>query len=128
MKNILVTNNPDVRDRFKDKFDVHFLEGKGYIEVLLYTRDRIHNGHELMTHPLSGSVKPNETPYKSIMVSSRKGSLDASGLAIIEDSIATARKFVTNRSTPDWPEGVLEDFRVIDLSLMENVIEKLGHN
>ncbi len=128
MKNILVTNNPDVRDKFNDKFQVDFLDEKGYIDVLQYTRDKIHEGHELLTHPLSGSIKPNETPYKSIIISSKKGNLDTSGLAIVEDSILSARKFITNKPTPSWPDHVLEDFRVIDLSLMENVIEKLGHN
>ncbi|WP_409226948.1 GrdX family protein [Gudongella sp. SC589] len=128
MKNILVTNNPDVRDKFNDKFQVDYLENNGYIQVLEHIRDMIHKGHQLLTHPLSGSIKPNETPYKSVILSSRKDELDSSGLAIVEDSIIAARKFITNRPTPDWPEHVLEDFRVIDLSLMENVIEKLGHS
>ncbi len=128
MKNILVTNNPDVRDKFQEGFQVQYLEDKGYIQVLEHIRDMIHQGHQLLTHPLSGSIKPNETPYKSVIMSSRKGDLDSSGLAIVEDSILTARKFITNRPTPDWPDHVLVDFRVIDLSLMENVIEKLGHN
>ena len=128
MKNILVTNNPSVRDKFDNGFQMHYLEGKDYISVLAYIRDRIHEGHELLTHPLSGSIKPNETPYKSVIISAKKGNLDSSGLQIIEDSIVSARKFITNRPTPDWPDHVLEDFMVIDLSLMENVIERLGHN
>ncbi|MCR3955078.1 MAG: GrdX family protein [Gudongella sp.] len=128
MKNILVTNNPDVRDKFQDGFQVQYLEDKGYIQVLEHVRDMVHQGHQLLTHPLSGSIKPNETPYKSVIMSSKKGDLDSSGLAIVEDSILAARKFITNRPTPDWPDHVLVDFRVIDLSLMENVIEKLGHN
>jgi hypothetical protein len=128
MKNILVTNNPDVRDKFQDRFQVDYLENKGYTQVLEHIRDMVHQGHQLLTHPLSGSIKPNETPYKSVILSSKKGELDSSGLSIVEDSIISARKFITNRPTPDWPDHVLEDFRVIDLSLMENVIEKLGHN
>jgi hypothetical protein len=128
MKNILVTNNPDVRDKFQDRFQVDYLENKGYTQVLEHIRDMVHQGHQLLTHPLSGSIKPNETPYKSVILSSKKGELDSSGLSIVEDSIIAARKFITNRPTPDWPDHVLEDFRVIDLSLMENVIEKLGHN
>lgn len=128
MKNILITNNPHVRDKFDDKFDLHYLEDNGYIQVLEYTRNKIHEGHELLTHPLSGSIKPNETPYKSIMISSKKGDLDISGLTILEESIVTARKFINDKLTPKWLEDVLEDFRVIDLSLMENVLERLGHN
>lgn len=127
MKNIIVTNNPDVKDKFEDRFEIVFLEGKPYIDVFYYTRDLIHKGHELLTHPLSGSIKPNETPYKSIIVSSKTGDLDNTGLTIIEESIVTGLKFIDNKKTPNWTERVLDDFRVIDLSLMENVIDRLGH-
>ena len=51
--------------------------------------------------------------------------LDFSSLNIIEESIKTTEKFLNNKITPDWTEKVLEDFRVIDLSLIENVIDSL---
>lgn len=127
MSNILITNNRYVNDKYKEKLEVIFLEGKDYLEVLEFTRDKIHEGHKLLTHPLSGSIKPNETPFKSIMISTNKGSLDMDGLNIVEESILTAKKFMTDKKTPDWPESILDDFMVIDLSLMENVIDKLGH-
>lgn len=127
MHNIIITNNQYVADKFKDTFNVEYFDNKDYMEILMYVRDKIHNGHELLTHPLSGSIKPNETPYKSIIISGKTGDLDQSGLLIVEESILTARKFITDRRTPNWTESILDDFRVIDLSLMENVIEKLGH-
>lgn len=127
MQNIIITNNQYVADKFKDSFKVEYLEDKEYLEILTYVRDKIHSGHELLTHPLSGSIKPNETPYKSIIVSGAINELDKSGLNIIEESILTAKKFINDRRTPNWTESILDDFRVIDLSLMENVIEKLGH-
>ena len=127
MKNIIITNNPDVNEKFQESFRIDFLKDKKYVDVLFYTRDLIHKGHELLTHPLSGSVKPNETPYKSIIVSSKIGSLDNSGLNMLEESIQTVLKFLENKKTPDWTDRVLDDFRVIDLSLMENVIDRLGH-
>lgn len=127
MKNIIITNNPLVRDRFEGLFQIEFVDGLDYIKVLTTVRDKLHVGHQLLTHPLSGSIKPNETPYKSVMITSKKSELDQSGLVIVEESIVTASKFIENKPTPNWPEGVLVDFRVIDLSLMENVIDKLGH-
>lgn len=127
MKKILVTNNKLVYDKFKDNIDIEYLEDNKYLDVLDFVRNKIHKGHRLLTHPLSGSVKPNETPYKSIIISKEIEDLDADGLAIIEESILTAKKFIDNKKTPNWTERVLDDFRVIDLSLMENVIEKLGH-
>jgi len=127
MKKLLITNNKLVDEKFKDKMEIVFLDGSNYLDILDYVRDMIHKGHKLLTHPLSGSIKPNETPYKSIMISKETYELDTEGLVIIEESILTAKKFMDNKPTPDWTERVLDDFRVIDLSLMENVIEKLGH-
>ena len=127
MKSVIITNNKDVYEKFKEKMEVIFLEDKDYLEVLYFVRDKIHDGHKLLTHPLSGSIKPNETPFKSIMITKETGNLDTDGLVMVEESILTAKKFYNNRPTPNWTERVLIDFRVIDLSLMENVIEKLGH-
>ena len=126
-ESLLITNNIRVYDKFNKTVEVVYLEDYKYLDILYYVRDKIHEGHELLTHPLSGSIKPNETPYKSIIISKNKGQLDSQGLIIVENSILTAKEFMNNKSTPNWTESVLDDFRVIDLSLMENVIEKLGH-
>ena len=125
MEIILITNNYNVYEKYKDHMDITYDESFSYLEILEYTRDKVHQGHELLTHPLSGSIKPNETPYKSILISKRKDKLDFSSLNIIEESIKTTEKFLNNKITPNWTEKVLEDFRVIDLSLIENVIDSL---
>lgn len=126
MNSILVTNNPYVFEKYKESKNVEYLADKTYIEVLEYVRNKLHSGHELLTHPLSGSIKPNETPYKTIMISKNKKDLDQDGLRIIEESLETTRKFIKDRRTPNWTESILDDFRVIDLSLIENVIDRLG--
>jgi len=125
MDSIIITNNKLVFEKYKDRYTVVYNEKYSYLDVLEYVRNKIHEGHVLTTHPLSGSIKPNETPYKTIMISKKKGTLDYDSLSIIEDSIATAKKFISNEPTPNWPEKILEDFRIIDLSLIENVIDKL---
>lgn len=127
-KSMIVTNNPSVFEKYSEKRKVDYLEGKTYMEVLEHVRGMLHEGYKLLTHPLSGSVKPNETPYKSILVSlEKKEKLDQDGILIMEDAILTVRKFLGNFQTPNWTERVLDDFRVVDLSLMENTIDKLGH-
>lgn len=126
MSNIIITNNQYVYEKYKDTMDIIYNEKFSYMEILSFVRDKIHEGHKLLTHPLSGSIKPNETPYKTILISKDKKELDMEGLKIIEESILTARKFQEDKITPNWTEKVLDDFRVIDLSLIENVIKKLG--
>lgn len=125
MKNIIITNNKYVYEKYKDTNEIKYDEDFTYLDVLEYVRNQIHKGHKLLTHPLSGSVKPNETPYKTIMISKNRDSMDYDSLMIIEKSIATAKKFIKNKPTPNWTEKVLDDFRVIDLTLIENVINKI---
>lgn len=103
--------------------DVTYREDFAYLDILLYVRDRVHQGYELLTHPLSGSIKPNETPYKSIIISKKGNKLDQKSLDIIEASIETAQSFFKMENTPNWSDRVLEDFRVIDLSLIGNVLD-----
>lgn len=126
MSSIIVTNNIYVYEKYKEDREIIFKKDFSYLEILDFIRDKIHSGHELLTHPLSGSIKPNETPYKTIMISKNQGELHEDGLRIIEDSVLTAKKFIGDKATPDWTEKILDDFRVIDLSLIENVLDRLG--
>ena len=122
MKVKVITNNSKVYDLFSKDWDVYYLD-TSYKGVLRETRDYIHKGYKLLTHPLSGSVKPNETPYKTILVSEDGNNLNLESLSIIEKSIESTEKFYINSN--EINEEVLEDFREIDLSLIENVINKL---
>lgn len=122
---ILITNNKLVFEEYKDRLEIIYDENLDYISLLEMVRNKIHEGYELLTHPLSGSIKPNETPYKSILLSNDKNNLDTNGLMIVEESILTARKFLNDKKTPNWTEKILDDFRVIDYSLISNVLNKI---
>lgn len=122
MSIIIVTNNPKVFQKFNGKYEIEYLENKSYLDVLLMVRDKLHKGHKLLSHPLSGSVKPNETPFKSILISQKKGKIDFGSLSILENSIATYEKFIKIKRLPDWNQDVVVDFMVVDLSLLENTL------
>ncbi len=113
----IITNNPLVLDRLKETHDVVYRE-ISYEEILREVRDRIHEGHILLPHPLSGSVKPNETPYKSIMISERKGEIDEGSLRLIENAIQACRKFIFKSDL--YEESVYDDFQLIDWTLLES--------
>jgi len=125
MKLIIITNNPKVYEKYEGSIKIEYMENKSHFDVLKYTRDKIHMGHKLLSHPLSGSVKPNETPYKSILISEKKGKIDINGLNLIENSISTYEKFQNISKIPDWNEQVLDDFMVVDLSLIENILKNV---
>ena len=121
---IILTNNPDVAQTCQDR-NVLWVDGS-YRDVLIEARDLIHQGRRLQTHPLMGSLKPNETPYRSVAVSSEQGDLDMDSLLLIENAIETFDKFA-QVTRPDrgvnTPERMLADFRLIDLSLIESALE-----
>lgn len=125
MDKIIITNNNLVQQEYYEKFEKLFLDGFTYLQVLEYVRDKIHQGHKLLTHPLSGSVKPNETPFKSIIISKKQIVMCFTDLSIIEESIASTKRFMNNQVTPLWSEKILDDFRIIDLSLIENAMSNM---
>lgn len=119
---IILTNNPMIKESIKNE-QVIFKEAS-YVEILQECRKLIHTGYELLSHPLYGSVKPNETPYRSIIM--KKGDLlDINSVTLIEDAIATATKFQGNKVTPNWPEDILDDFRVIDFDIFKNTLQRI---
>ena len=40
----------------------------GYEDVLIKVRDLVYDKHVLLTHPQASSLKPNQTPYRSVVV------------------------------------------------------------
>lgn len=125
MSVILISNNPlvksDLNKSLEYAIDIEYYD-IDYLEILKKVRDKIHIGHKLLTHPLSGSIKPNETPYKSIVISSSKSNLDNNSLSIIEGSISTTVKFLNDMKTPLWSDEILKDFQIIDFTLIKNAI------
>jgi hypothetical protein len=123
-KVIIVSNNVMVSDAYKDKHEVIFMQGT-LMDVLIKSRDLIHLGHTLLTHPLMGSIKPNQTPYKTVALSLKSSKeVDMDSLEYIEKSISSVVKFLEMKPLREWPESVLKDFRLIDYDLINNAICK----
>lgn len=118
---IIITNNKKVFEKFNDKYLVEY-EDSTYKEILIKVRNKVHEGHEVLTHPLASSVKPNETPFKSIIISKKQGKLNYNSLTVIENSIGTYDKFPMLQVK--WTESVLDDFRTIDLTMIESALNK----
>ena len=117
---LVITNNPMARDALskQDICEVQYAP-VSYRQVLCMVRDAIHQGHRLLTHPLSGSVKPGETPYKSVAVSRAQGLLELPSLSLIENSITTCDKFPIREKSKD--PSLQADFQTIDLTLIQSI-------
>jgi len=113
---VIITNNPAVASKYPN--ESRYVEGS-VNKIFLAARDAVHRGAKLISHPLSGSIKPNESPYKSVVVNTATGPLDFKSLGIIEDAISTLARLPDKMRNYD--ESTLEDFRIIDLDLMNHV-------
>ena len=119
----LITNNPKfIEENLKD-IEIEYLD-VSYIDILRKVRDYVHENWEIVTHPLYGSVKPNETIYRTIVIK-EKNSLDITSVNLISDAILTFKKFGNNREVPQWTDRVKDDFSVIDHDLIINAINRI---
>lgn len=123
---LVVTNNSKVnrlyKIRFGEQLRLNYLEGQDYLAVLEKVRDYVHQGYKLLTHPLSGSLKPNQTPCKSVLLALEDGGINFNDLQIIENSLASYHKFQNCRTTPCWTPQVREDFETVDMSILDSAI------
>lgn len=123
-KCILVTNN----GRAASKYDGHLCEihlFHSYEEVLIKARDLIYTHHKLLTHPQASSLKPNQTPYRSILLYSEGSGDNMEDIRLIEDAISAFQKWNAIKKTPPYDEKIAYDYQTIDLSMIENVIPRL---
>ena len=70
MSYLIVTNNSKCYDYYKDRYEVEYNPDWTYLEVLIRVRDLVHTGAQLITHPMAGSLKPNQTPFRSVVLGS----------------------------------------------------------
>ncbi len=130
MNIIIITNNSEVTYLqpvvSNVSYQIEFLESAELIDVLKRVCNAVHKGHKLLTHPLSGSVKPYETPYKSVAISSECNALDMSSLETIENAIQMAESFKKNvKVKRQLTDKILADFRLIDLQLISNALKSV---
>ncbi len=119
---LVITNNPSLAH---GDHIIHLGEA-GVLAVMKEVRGYLHKGHRLLTHPLAGSVKPNENPYKSIVITRQPGILDFESVSILEGAIKLAERMLRESPQRQLPAQVLADLALIDHSLLTAGLESLA--
>ena len=121
VKYFVLTNNPMVCEKAAAGADVVYKPGsiQGiFEEAACY----IAQGHRLLTHPLSGSVKPGETPYKSMLISSDAlQNMDLASARLISSAIDACGKF--SDKSGSYTEQTLRDLQLVDVSLISGAMD-----
>ena len=69
---VIITNNPLIKESYGSSYTVDY-EDISYDDILIKIRNAVHRGASILMHPLYGSVKPKETPYRSVLMEMREG-------------------------------------------------------
>ena len=125
---IVVTNNPMVRAHLPvNDLQFQWVEGE-YEDVLKEVRNKVHGGYQLLTHPLAGSVKPYETPYRTVLLSVQPSTLHLSSLGVLEQAFTLLGSFKGRdgslHSLRTYQEEHLPDLQLVDYELMKNAINQ----
>lgn len=123
---ILVTNNPQCLEHYESILTVEYDEKWTYLDVLYRVRDLVHQGAVLITHPMAGSLKPNQTPYRSVVLGDKtmEDKEPYEDIVLIESSIDSCQKFLRCRPLPDYYSYIKKDFRTLDLSFIDGAMSK----
>ncbi|SMC33920.1 GrdX family protein [Sporomusa malonica] len=112
MKYLIVTNNPAVAEKNDNML---FVEGSAE-ETLIKVRDLVHEGYELISHPLAASLRMMFSPFRSVILGKKSTKVDSFSAEIIEDSIIKYKRHMDFRKRDT---ANAEDYKMIDLILLE---------
>lgn len=125
-KFLLVTNNDKALKTYQDDavVGVEYLADKSYLDVLIRVRDRIHTGWHLMSHPQASNLKPNQSPYKTILISCGAAAEPfVRDIELIESALMAYDKFTKGMLPPRWSERALADFKTVDLAVVQSAFQ-----
>lgn len=115
LKYLIVTNNPKVSDKFEN---ILFTEGT-YEDVLIKVRDFVHQGFELISHPVGASIRMIFSPYRSIIIGNKSGKINPYHVETIENCILSYRKLTEGRKIDNVNA---EDYALIDIKHLEDAL------
>ncbi len=123
---VIITNNDWVSEKYKGMMNIIFLNS--YEEVLVKAKDMAYDGHHLLTHPQASSLKPNQTPYRSVIVYPSDGDDNTSDILLIEKNLEIFYQWQKIAPTPgNYTDGVVRGFKVFDASMMDSIIPRIFH-
>jgi len=117
LKNVIITNNPVVAESYDN---VLFLEGS-VEEILIKVRDLVHEGYDLISHPLPASLRMMFSPVRSVIIGKKLKKMDSFCAEIIENSIIKYKNHMDFRKT-DIVNG--DDYKTLDQLLLQSALHE----
>lgn len=125
MEFIIVTNNNKVFNFYKETNEVFYFQKLDFLNILDIVREKIYEGHKLLSDPIMYNLENIENPYKSIALS-KDTFEDEEQKRLIDNVIAIAKKIPSRKKFSEFDEMTLESFRFVDLNILSDGIKEFN--
>ncbi|MDO4988071.1 MAG: GrdX family protein [Synergistes sp.] len=117
---ICISNNPYIKKKVSS---LRYVDGDVF-DVLAAARDMVHKGFVLLADPLYGNFKPNQQPYRTIVLRSPQspGEVDIFSLDLVENALGIYRDSHVTAQRGTRGCDIDRDFRMIDFALIEETL------
>lgn len=122
MEFIIVTNNNKVFNFYKETNEVFYFQKMDFVDLLNVVKEKIYEGHKLLSDPIMYNLENADNPYKSIALSV-KTTDDTEHQKLIDNVINIAKKIPARKHFSDFDDVTLEEFRFVDLNLLTDGIK-----
>ena len=123
---ICITNNPALEGIVKS---LEFMDASS-LDVLKKGRSLVHEGWALLASPFYGNFKPNQQPYRTLVLRKDNGGNgglpDAQSLSLIEDSVRFYESSHWIMPPGRLADNIEKDFRYMDMILLEETFRQYG--
>lgn len=118
-----ISNNPLLLEKNFSTLEYH---ETNILELFKMTMDEVLKGYKLLSHPLTSSIRPDITPYKTLLLSPDPGEIDEESVKLLDRAMDYTEKLYALREEPiyrKWGEEAKKDFQLIDYSIIEQALE-----
>lgn len=119
MEYCILTNNPLVA---KSQWKQVEYYNCGIKELYQKMREQLEQGYRLFTHPLSGSIRPDVTPYKTVILQASKQE-HSGDIQCLDRAISYMEGLPGNKRI--YSESEAEDFQFVDYDIIQNVVNRI---
>lgn len=113
---VIITNNPLVNNI--PNVAVARINGS-CLDVFAQVLNYVAQGHRLISHPLAGSIKPNQNPFKSVLISFQTGTVNRQEMAAVHQALCMAEEMSFDPYRYSEAAG---DLQMIDKELLEQAL------
>lgn len=121
----IITNNNKVFNFFKETDNVIYLKDYSIEKLLNYIEEKCLEGHRLLSDPILYNLENQNNPFKSILITEKQIDDNSHSIKIILGVLDIIKKvnFTPKSSLSDLN---LEEFRFVDLNLIQDSISKIN--